>query len=120
MHLLLLLRIRKACFGKSRERQSGKLDRHGGTTERLVPKPLQSPLDWDWQWKDGWLWLGPTALGQSASVGHAFRDSWPRSPPPALPVIDPIPMRMQDLMSMSSSTTMCGSRGITLNAQVAR
>jgi hypothetical protein len=71
MHLLLLLRIRKACFGKSRERQAGKLDRHGSTTERLVPKPLQSPLDWDWQWKDGWLWLGPTALGQSASVGQA-------------------------------------------------
>jgi hypothetical protein len=40
MHLLVLLRIRKACFGKSRERQAGKLDRHGGTAKRLVSTRL--------------------------------------------------------------------------------
>jgi hypothetical protein len=37
-----------------------------------------------------------------------------------MPAIDPIPMRMQDLMSMSSSTKMCGSHGVPLNAEVIR
>jgi hypothetical protein len=45
-----------------------------------------SPLDCDWQWQDGWL--GPTALGQSASVGHSLGDSWPGFLSHTMPVID--------------------------------